>query len=84
MEYTEKLGCLGRHSHHSHLHGVVSIGLPPDGAHRGHEPPWMESSEKLGYLTLISTAAIYMLQFPLGYLQMNSTEEFGHPGWKQD
>jgi hypothetical protein len=37
-------------------HGVIFILLfpllPPDGAHRGDELPWMESSEELGYLGL--------------------------------
>jgi hypothetical protein len=29
-------------------------------------------------------AAIYMLQFPLGYLRIESIEEMGLPEWVQD
>ncbi len=50
IESTEELGYLGWSPHCSHLHAAVSIGLPPDGAHRGDELLWMESTEELGYL----------------------------------
>jgi hypothetical protein len=32
----------------------------------------------------IRPAVIYMMFFPLGYLQMESTEDMVHPGWNQD
>jgi hypothetical protein len=44
----------------------------------------MESSEKLGYLEWNTLRRHLHIAVPLGYIEMESTEEMGHPGWNQD
>jgi hypothetical protein len=47
----------------------------------------MKSTETLSYLEWnppCSHICMYMMFFPLGYLQMESIEDMGHPGWNQD
>jgi hypothetical protein len=65
----------------SRLQASISIGLPSDRANRGDGYLGWNQLKSRATSDGVHTAVIFMLVFPLGYPQMEPTEEMSCLGW---